>query len=261
VTLRFTAKGASAWQESDWCSRLQPVSDLGLQIRPFVGFGSDSATLTTLAQRRYPPALDFAADAGFEADFFARQGFGIWVHELAHVLSIRTGLRPVVSATQLSLPHSSTETFARGEILSRHPSPAKDAYVDLYLTGDSGDQGFDSVLEELSAYVHSLASAYCTRDLYSQTGNSSSDRDGLLTFMLYTALYLQTAREDHPDVYQALVNDAETMRMLTLIWQRGQFYLDVTRAYPFLGINDRKIAKQLASPELRAELERVGLAL
>jgi hypothetical protein len=259
VSVRFTNSGATAWQEPDWCSRLQPVADLGIRTQPFVGSGSTSDALLALAQRRYPPAVDFATPGSFDTDFFAVQGFTTWVHEMSHVLSTSTEVRPVVSATQLSLPHSTVETFPRSEILSRHPSPATDTYASTYLTADSGAQGFDSVLEEFSAYVHSLASSYCVRDLRADAGTSSSDRDGVLTFMLYAALYLRTAREDHPDVYQALVADEPTMQMLRLVWQRGQFYLDVTRPYTFLGINDRKLSGQLAAADVRAELDRVGL--
>ena len=78
-------------------------------------------------------------------------------------------------------------------------SNCEDTYAGIYLSGDptdgqfdSGDQGFDSVLEETTQYVNSLATAYAFDDFVS---GSTSARDGILTFLWYTTRYLKMARE------------------------------------------------------------------
>lgn len=263
LVLRYVDKGASAWQEPDWCSRLKPVSDLdNVADTVPVGLSQRTETQKALADRRYPPATTFVVDDPMFAaasDSFAPLGFTTWLHEMSHVFSSGTGQRAIVSATERLLPLSTVDTFPRSEIVARHPFPAKDLYAAQYLQGRGGNEPFDSVLEELNAYVHTLAASYCIRDLQATAGMSTSDRDGVLTAMLYAQLYLRTAREDHPDVYQALVDDAPTVHMLKLIWQRASYYLAVTKPYAHLGINDEFIAKHVFSQENLDELSRIGV--
>ena len=72
-----------------------------------------------------------------------------------------------------------------------------DFYRQVYLDGDpdddnfeGGDQGYNSVLEETTQYINSLAVGYAFNDLYS---GSVSERDGILTFLWYITRYLKMA--------------------------------------------------------------------
>ena len=101
--------------------------------------------------------------------------------------------------------------------------PRCDFYADTYLDGDptdgnfeSGDQGFNLLLEEVLQYSNSLAVGYAYADQRS-AGRSVSDRDGMLTFLWYTERYLRMARLEYPDAYEHLVNgDAGRWRQLIL---------------------------------------------
>ena len=88
-----------------------------------------------------------------------------------------------------------------------------DSYADVYLDGDpndstfdSGYQGYNSVLEEATQYVNSLASALAFQDQYAN--EKVSDRDGILTFLWYIERYLAVARTDYPAAYKLLSEDS-----------------------------------------------------
>ena len=103
-----------------------------------------------------------------------------------------------------------------------------DMYAQIYLDGsatdatfDSGDQGYNSVLEEATQYVNSLATGLAFQDQY--TGVKVTERDGILTFLWYIERYLAMARADYPEAY-ALISEDPCWRQATLsVWDRGWF--------------------------------------
>jgi hypothetical protein len=135
-----------------------------------------------------------------------------------------------------------------------------DIYADVYLDGnpdngsfESGDQGFNSLLEEALQYVNSLATSYAFQDAY---GNfKQSERDGVLTMHWYLARYLKLARESYPDTYQLLSEDACWRQGILDVWDRGDFYLDKTRGISALGIEDAAIEALAKDPALMAEID------
>lgn len=143
-----------------------------------------------------------------------------------------------------------------------------DFYADTYLNGDptdgtfeSGDQGFNLLLEEVLQYSNSLAVGYAYADQRG-AGRSVSDRDGMLTFLWYTERYLRMARLDYPSAYEHLVNgDGGRWRQLILtIWGRAWLYLEATESLPGLGIDDDAIMPLVMNPELLSEIERLRTA-
>jgi len=215
---------------------------------------------------------------------------GTAVHECGHVTDlgrsmgatnvylIRTGL------TMMGAQGDSTArrglTFARSLIrgdsfqAARPVCPAGtsrprcDFYADTYLNGDptdgtfeSGDQGFNLLLEEVLQYSNSLAVGYAYADQRS-AGRSVSDRDGMLTFLWYTERYLRMARLDYPAAYEHLVNgDAGRWRQLILtIWGGAWLYLEATDSLPGLGIEDDMILPLVTNSELLSEIERLRTA-
>lgn len=135
-----------------------------------------------------------------------------------------------------------------------------DSYARIYLDGsptdtkfDSGDQGYDSVLEEATQYVNSLATALAFKESYA--GTRVSERDGILTFLWYIERYLAMARADYPEAYTLLSEDSCWRQATLSVWDRGWFYLDATKDMMNLGLNDSKIEPLVSEPDLVAEID------
>ncbi|HVH43002.1 MAG TPA: hypothetical protein VM925_11685 [Labilithrix sp.] len=128
-----------------------------------------------------------------------------------------------------------------------------DSYASTYLDGQSGEQGYNFVLEEAAQYVNSLATALAFQEQYA--GSRASERDGILTFLWYIERYLAMARADYPEAYQ-LISENECWRKATLtIWDRGRFYLDATDEMSTLGMDDAELAALVNDPVLTAEID------
>jgi hypothetical protein len=256
---------AGGWQETDWCADLADLSAVEASYDP----GDVRGALVAVSELRYPPAvafIDAQSDAELAGWFFqgtatfddVLAGYEVAVHEGCHIwgfdhFSFDSYAYRVVDDDHV-IETDFLENFPRSEILDRHPYPTEDFYADTYLTGASGDQGFNTVLDEYNAYAHSLVSRYCTRD---SVVGATSARDGILTFKLYVELYLQIAREDHPADYDAIVGDAGQVAAILDIWDRSEHWLEVTADHPELGIDDDFIAGFVYDPANEGEIDRL----
>jgi len=135
-----------------------------------------------------------------------------------------------------------------------------DFYADIYLDGnaddatfDSGDQGYNSVLEEATQYVNSLATALAFQDSYQ--GTKVSERDGILTFLWYIERYLRMARTDYPSAYTALSSDACWRQATLSVWDRGWFFLEATKSIGALEIDAAALEALVKDPALTAEID------
>jgi len=135
-----------------------------------------------------------------------------------------------------------------------------DFYANTYLDGnpddatfDSGDQGYNSVLEEATQYVNSLASGLAFKDAYS--GTKSSERDGILTFLWYVERYHAMARTTYPSAYALLSGDACWRQATLSVWDRAWFYLDATKGIDELGLDDAALETLVKDPALTAEID------
>jgi hypothetical protein len=135
-----------------------------------------------------------------------------------------------------------------------------DFYADTYLDGnaddskfDSGDQGYDSVLEEATQYVNSLATALAFQDAYA--GQKASERDGILTFLWYIERYLQMGRTKYPSAYSALSGDACWRQATLSVWDRAWFFLDATSGNTNLGLDDTALEALVKDAALTAEID------
>ena len=136
-----------------------------------------------------------------------------------------------------------------------------DSYAAIYLNGDptdgnfdSGDQGFGSLLEETVQYVNSLATGYAFNDYYSW---STSERDGILTFLWYLQRYLRMARLDYPETYAHLTGDACWREAILTTWGRAWLFLNQTEGLTQLGINDAMLEGLALDAALNEEIQRV----
>lgn len=221
-----------------------------------------------IAEARYPIGVEFIdrqTDAQLTGWFRQHQNFGqilfsfeVGVHEGQHIwdITMRNAQGwPYRLRDDLVIRTRTLSNFNRNEILTVHPNVAADQYAPVYLMGQSGMQGFNTLLDEYVAYTHSLAARYCTRDGL-QRGQRISSRDGILTMMYYVGTYLRLARTNHPDDYAEIVADPEHIRLILTVWQRAEYWLGIA-TQPELGLSDAMIRGWAYSDENVAEINRL----
>jgi hypothetical protein len=221
-----------------------------------------------IAERRYPigvAMIDVQTDQQLSSWFRQRttfmdvlNSFEVAVHEGGHIwdLTMIRGEWPYRLRDDLVIRIPRLTNFNRSEILTIHANPAQDSYDEVYLVGQSGAQGFNTLLDEYVQYTHSLASRYCTRDGL-RAGTRISSRDGILTMMYYVELYLKIARTQHPADYAAIINEPGHINLIRTVWRRAEFWLDRTASIPALGLNDQRIRAWTYDPENLMEIERL----
>jgi hypothetical protein len=258
--------GDGTYRDEPSCRDLADVSAIERSYKP----GKRRDALYALAKARYPTGLPFLEaqrdtelDAWFTgaADSFAgvAKRFDTAVHEGSHIWSFRrfspaTQTYPVDAESTLRAKR--LRNFPRSEILDLHVDPAADSYAKTYLEGDSGKQGFNSLLDEYNAYAHSLASRYCTRD-FVQANARVTARDGVLTFMYYVEVYLQLARTRHAADYRSILADEGHRRVIVTVWDRAELWLRRSASDPRLGVADATIRDWVYAPERLEEIARV----
>jgi len=226
-----------------------------------------------LANQQIGNCIDFFLNDKSSAQAVIKQMSTI-VHECGHFLDIGEsgfgGSKYVITDT-LSLScqggnkfEYGGNTFVRSELTSDSfsedypPCPEGsfggdcDFYANTYLTGQSGDQGFNMLFEEVVQYVNSLATGYAFNDFYA---GSTSERDGILTFLWYLERYLFLARTKYPETYEFLANSECWRDTILTVWGRAWLYLEITKDIPALGISDDKIMGLVETPELMAEIQ------
>jgi hypothetical protein len=139
-----------------------------------------------------------------------------------------------------------------------------DSYAAIYLAGDpkdnqfdSGDQAFDTVLEETVQYVNSLATDWTLTD---QSQFQVSAEDGLLTFLWYTERYLHMARLQYPKVYTYLSTNPCWRESVLTVWGRAWLYLGKSKSEPKLNLRGPMLRKLVTDPVLLDEIERLRQA-
>ena len=195
------------------------------------------------------------------------------VHECGHFYDLRLSkgttstyvIRPDLTFACESGDTTSRggKTFARSKIqqdahsAKRRPcgggAKGCDSYASTYLAGQSGEQGYNFVLEEAAQYVNSLATALAFKEQYA--GTNASERDGILTFLWYIERYLAMARADNPEAYELISEDACWRKLTLTIWDRGWFYEKATEGMDTLGIDDAELATLVNEPALTAEID------
>ena len=137
-----------------------------------------------------------------------------------------------------------------------------DSYKDVYLDGDpndntfeSGDQGYDMLLEEAVQYVNSLATDWTLRDSHGPW--TITAKDGILTLLLYVERYLRMARLEYPETYAALTSSTCWREATLTVWGRAWMYLDRAEDDRTLGIDDREIRALVLDPDLLGEIQRL----
>lgn len=260
-----TTDAGSGYTET-LCPELTDLSDLASAYEnSAMGL---RAAVRGIAMRRYPlsvPFIDVQTDMQLATWFRDRSAFApvlnsfeVGVHEGQHIWDITmiSGQGwPYRVRDDLVIRTRRLQNFNRSEILTEHPDAAQDSYARVYLQGQSGAQGFNTLLDEYLAYTHSLAARYCTRDALSQ-GTRVSARDGILAMMFYVGTYLRLARTQHADDYAEILADPEHVRLILTVWARAEFLLGVATD-PRLGLRDTMYRTWAYAPENVAEIDRL----
>ena len=185
---------------------------------------------------------------------------GVTVHEMDHQLGWQEGILATslqsyayVLREDLTLLVPRVETFPRAEIVPYLAGPLNNMYKPIYLEGQSGQQGFLTVLDEFNAYTHSLFVGY---GLHDQTppGRRQSDRDGLVTFMMYTQFYLRHARSTHPSDYALLQSKPEIRQAVKTLWARANFILDTSADIASLSLDPAAVEAEMRKDDMQAEV-------
>ena len=258
-----TADGGGAYTET-LCNDTASLAELsGAYMNTAPGL---RAAVRGIAERRYPIGVAFVDVQNDQQlgtwfrqrDTFAQvlNSFEVAVHEGGHIWDITMARTewPYRLREDLVIRARRLTNFNRSEILTLHTDPAMDSYDEVYLAGQSGAQGFNTLLDEYVQYTHSLASRYCTRDGL-QAGTRISARDGILTMMYYVELYLKIARTQHPDDYAEIVGDPGHLELIRTVWARAEFWLARTASLPQLGLRDATIRTWVYDPENLMEIE------
>ncbi len=139
-----------------------------------------------------------------------------------------------------------------------------DGYAPLYLNGepkdekfDSGDQGYNMVIEEVNQYVNSLATGYAVAD---QLPYNSSAEDGILTYFWYMQRYLHMARLQYPDAYKYLIGNSCWRQVTLTLWGRGWFYLNKSADNAKLNLKGAMLRDLVKTPALLDEIARIRQA-
>ncbi|MGY0231762.1 PPC domain-containing protein [Longispora urticae] len=134
--------------------------------------------------------------------------------------------------------------------------------AETYLNGDpantsfeSGDQGFNMLVEEWNQYVNSMAVAY-----YLNPGGTvrTSDRHALLTQLWWIERYLAKIRAEFPDQYTYLTSKAEWRGVLLSLWGRSWRYL--TTDLPGQAPDSAQLTELVRQAPLLAEIQRLRTA-
>jgi hypothetical protein len=139
-----------------------------------------------------------------------------------------------------------------------------DSYAKVYLNGsptngkfESGDQGFNLLMEEVVQYVNSLA---VKRAFVDHVSFKTSARDGILTLLWYMQRYLHMARTQHPKVYAYITSQSCWRELILSVWGRAFRYLEATKNEFKLTIDGAKIEPLVLDPVLMNEIQLIRKA-
>ncbi len=144
--------------------------------------------------------------------------------------------------------------FARAEIYDELEPATKGNYASTYLTGSSGQRGFNALLDELTCYSNELPAVGLVGEYF--PGYGVSLRDGTVAFLYYLQRYLERARTHHAAFYEQARHDPVYRDVVKVSWLRAHFFLQYADRFPKLGIDDAKYRSAMYRPENLDEISR-----
>jgi hypothetical protein len=151
------------------------------------------------------------------------------------------------------------EGFPRSELVTVLPDETTATYRERYLTGDAGLDDLGGLLDDLDAQINRLAMAAVVGDYID--GNVDI-RDETLALMFFVQMYLGLARTDHEDYYAEIHSEQVMLDLVTILWLKLQYFLDVSYTHDNLGLDEDPIKDHIAAEPNMTQLEQfVGLQL
>jgi len=130
-------------------------------------------------------------------------------------------------------------------------------FAQIYLSGDpddgsfqSGDQGYNMLIEELVQYTNSLATRHHFSDFASGT---SSDRHALLTWLWWNERYLRKIRMERPEEHAWLLANEAWMELILTTWGRAWLY--ISAEVPGIEPDTAQLHELVAQPHLLEEIQ------
>lgn len=223
-------------------------------------YGTGHHIVTQLTDSKAKAAQWTSGRTGSFADLVG--ALELAVHEMDHQLGIQEGFLPSFGReyfyeirADLQVKVTVLPTFNRSEIAQYVVGPLDNQYKSVYLTGQNGQQGYFTLLDEFNAYTHSLFTGYGVYDQY-PAGQRVSHRDGLVTMMMYNQFYLRHARTKYPAQYAALRADPALRALVQTLWDRANFILDKSEAIPALALNPAAVEAEMRKADMQAEVAR-----
>ncbi len=155
-------------------------------------------------------------------------------------------------------PPAQSSKIVTSKEFGQGPFGCDKSYAEIYLCGDptdskfdSGDQGFNSLIEEYVQYINSLAYAYYFQDYF----RPSSHRHAMLTWMWWCQRYLRKIRTEHPDQYDYLYQNKVWLELILTLWGRAWMYLRTK--YPGMQPDTDYLHQLVQEPDMLAEIQRI----
>ena len=245
------AGGQSAVDQWLWSkeSASSVMRSLGLVIHE-IGHGIDKQT----PENRYFISLD---PGGTSLSFTAPGMHGKKTTSSSPMYSMERSLLLADDQNYKRPPAQSDKIFTSKEF-GEGPFGCDKSYAETYLCGDpadskfdSGDQGFNHLIEEFVQYINSLATAYYFQDY----NRPDSNRHAMLTWLWWCQRYLRKIRNEHPDQYEYLFANKVWLELILTLWGRAWMYLRTD--YPGMQPDSDQLNQLVQEQEMLSEIQRI----
>ncbi len=157
-------------------------------------------------------------------------------------------------------PPAESDEIKTSKEFGEGPFGCDGGYAETYLNGDptdddfdGGDQGFNSLVEEYSQYINSLAFAYYFRDY--NLDRASSHRHALLGWLWWMERFLRKIRVEHEDQYAYVSENKEWREFILTLWGRAWLYLRTD--YPGMQPDSDQLTALVQQEEVLAEIQYI----
>lgn len=213
---------------------------------------------------RESPGFDGQYDCAMEwsdpSDYGPEIVWQLAIHECGHALS----RNKFYISENYTIDQPSRDYFPREELTKDRfhndvPSaPANDLYFDVGSV--TGDQGIQTMYDEWSQYIHSVAADYL---LYRFPDlRYTYDISLMLNFAWAAPRYLLWAKENRPTDYDRMINDEDVREATLVLWGQTWFYYDA-----FLNDHQwnpdketQQLMKAIKNKELQLMMDEVRIA-
>lgn len=181
---------------------------------------------------------------------------GAAIHETVHILSLTHSNRPpshtfVLIDDQEELHFPIGGTMVRKEVYNYLTEDERNEYAAIYLRGQSGEQGFSLLLEELNAYTNGEATAISVSEGLKENYKLNM---GLTWMMYYIQVYLYHVMNLDPQTID-LIGRKENVQVVLKLWRQAENVLVKSIKSPFVEVNG-DVLRKIYSPVMIDILSR-----